>query len=286
MTLSGKTVLITRASDPLTPGIARTLVAAGASVVLVTRQKSEQTDTLLQQLNQNGQQAYVVYGSDADPLQTESLIRRTVELCGGLDAVLLLPYRVSTKAFIDQTPEDWEDVLAQNVAESLYVSQAAARQMIADGTPGRIIFVSSVVSEMPLHETSLMGTSLAALNWLAKCAALELGKCGITVNVVAPGWLQDDDPSSLLFAAPYSVGQAGRDYLARGTPLQRTGRMEEVGNVCAFLASDASSFMTGVYLPVDGGYALAKDKGNTPYPGHEPWPSYDAGFDFSHLIAE
>jgi 3-oxoacyl-[acyl-carrier protein] reductase len=134
---------------------------------------------------------------------------------------------------------------------------------------------------MAFHETCLMGTGLAALNTLAQVAALELGPHRITVNVVAPGWIEAGQAGELHFTAPYrpAAAEAELDYITAGIPLGRTGQAQEVGQVCAFLASEAAGYVTGTTIKVDGGYTIAKASGNRPYPARPPWPTFDAGYD-------
>jgi 3-oxoacyl-[acyl-carrier protein] reductase len=287
MNLNQKAVLITRAIDPLGRGIAGAMAAAGANVVVSHHGQAETAATLVTELQQQGRQAFALEADLTDPAQAQSLVAATVNLLGQLDIAIILPHRTDPAPFMEQTLTDWLQVLNRNVAGMLYPAQAAAQQMIARQTRGRLIFLSSVVSEMPVHQTSQMGTSLAAVNWLAKCAALELGAYGITVNVVSPGWIDPgQDDASLCLSALHSADAAGREYIAQGIPLHRLGTSNEVGQVCSFLASDVASYVTGVYLPVDGGYAIAKTSGNTPYPDSPPWPSFNANFDFSDLLAE
>jgi NAD(P)-dependent dehydrogenase (short-subunit alcohol dehydrogenase family) len=153
--------------------------------------------------------------------------------------------------------------------------------MVSQNLAGRLIFISSVVSEMPFHESSLMGTSLAAVNTIAQVGALELGRHNITVNVIAPGWLEAEDSGHLHFAGETVADPSDEDvaYVAAGTPLGRAGRTREVANVCLFLASDAASYVSGAFIKVDGGYSIAKSGGNTPYPGRPAWPTFDSGYD-------
>lgn len=288
MNLHGKSALIANASAPLARGVATALADAGASIALADctgHGAPERDEYVGSNLQRNGNRITAVNHAVTDPASAQALINQAVDKLGQLDIVVLLPNPIQPKPFLVQNGDDWHAALNDNFANQLYISQAAAKQMIADNVKGRIIFISSVTSEMALHETSLSGVSLAALNWLSKCAALELGAHGITVNVVAPGWLESEVADTLLLNASIHSDATGLGYVNQGIPLGRPGQPTEVGAVCAFLASDAASYVTGAYLPVDGGYALAKAQGNTPYPDHESWPVYESGFDFSHLIA-
>jgi NAD(P)-dependent dehydrogenase (short-subunit alcohol dehydrogenase family) len=161
--------------------------------------------------------------------------------------------------FMDTTPSDWDEAFRQNFERLVYAAQAAARVLVRRGGGGRLIFLSSAFSLMPFLQTSVTGTTLAALGALARMAAVDLGAHGITVNVVARGWVEAD-------GARRDLGAEGRSFVEAGIPLGRIGRAEDVGDVCAFLASDAARYVTGAILPVDGGYTLTRAAGTSPYP--------------------
>jgi NAD(P)-dependent dehydrogenase (short-subunit alcohol dehydrogenase family) len=254
MNLSGKVALVVRAGEALGPAIAAALESAGATVL------ADAHDIRL-------------------PDEAGALVERCVAQYQRLDVVVILPKSTAPSPFLEQPEADWDAALASNVAGTLYAAQAAARQMVRQGQGGRVVLVSSVASEMPLHETSLMGTTLAAVNTLARVAAVELGPHNITVNVVAPGWTACGEEQAPNLAAPFPTDAQGLAQIAANIPLGRVGRAEEVAALCAFLASQQASYLNGAYITVDGGYAISKGSGGTPYPGQRPWPSFDAGYD-------
>jgi len=265
------------------------LASAGASVTFWRHGPIENADEIVEPLEDSEAGVVLLEAESESPQAATGVVESCVARLGGLDIVIIAPQPFSPMPFLEQTEDQWKKAIEANVANALYISQAAARHMVAQGEGGRVIFISAVASEMAFHETSLMGTTLAAVNTLAQVAAIELGQHGITVNAVAPGWLGLGDTSSepapsdsdtLYFAGPFEeMGVDAVRYVTKGIPLGRLGKLEEVAGVCLFLASDAAGYVTGTYIKVDGGYAITKEPGGTPYPGREAWPTFDAGYD-------
>lgn len=282
MDLTGKKVLITNILSALGMDIARVVADAGALVVGGYHQETPDDEAMLD--GDPPVPSFVTvpipYGS-GDIESSRGLIGESVLCIGEIDAVIILPYAQPRTAFLDQTEDDWDQGLAINAAGMHYVGQAAAIQMACQETPGSIVYISTVASEMPFHEVSLYATTLAAINTIAQVAAIELGALDITVNVVAPGWLQSGENGPLTFAGaefPYpSVEDI--DHVTTGVPLGRIGQTTEVGELCAFLISDRARYISGAYIPIDGAYAITKTAGNTPYPDGEPWMPFDSGYD-------
>ena len=281
MELSCKCALVYGATTFLGDGVTRSLARAGANIAVAHEGQEARAKSLVTYASQRADgQAVAIEMSGNGPEQAGCLISDCVGALGQIDIVILAPSEITPLSFLEQTEEHWRRALETNVAALLYVSQAAARHMVAQGCAGRIVFLSSVASEMAFHETALLGTSLAAINTVAKVAAHELGKHRITVNVVAPGWVSDG--TEMYFGAKIESDMdtgAAREYVTGGIPLGRTATVDEIAAVCVFLASDAASYVTGAYIPVDGGYAITKQAGGTPYPGRDPWPNMDANYD-------
>ena len=124
---------------------------------------------------------------------------------------------------------------------------------------GAIVFLSSVVSKMPMVETNLVGSSLASLEVVATMSAVELAPYNIRVNVVAAGWIDGAWASPLL-------GSDSTMREASDIPAGKAGSPTSVGNACCFLASPLADYITGAVLPVDGGFMLTKSAAKSPYP--------------------
>ncbi len=259
--ITDKRILVTHIGSKLGRGLARSLEAGGAMVAGVEA---------------------VTTAEDA-----ARAVADAAQTLGRLDGAIIVPASLAPKAFVDQHEHDWDEALAANVAGLFYLGQAAARMMVQQqaavrqqGSGGRIVFISGVASEMPFHEASMFGASLAAVNTIARVAAVELGKYGITVNVVAPGWLEMEDGSLYFAGAEFpAASETGREHVLAGIPLGRAGQVSELAEFCAFLISDGGGYVSGAYLPMDGAYAITKTPGNTPYPDGKPWLPFDAGYD-------
>ncbi|MCS7069959.1 MAG: SDR family oxidoreductase [Anaerolinea sp.] len=157
--------------------------------------------------------------------------------------------------FLDTTAADWDTALAANFEQMTYGLQAAAKHLIAAGTPGRLIALASVMGTMPFIGASVYGTTMSMLYALVRMAAVDLAPHGITVNALGLGWVDSADFAAL----PPDVQAHIRAGIPRGSPTT-TG---EIAAALAFLASDASSGITGAWLAVDSGYALTRSPGRS-----------------------
>jgi NAD(P)-dependent dehydrogenase (short-subunit alcohol dehydrogenase family) len=144
-----------------------------------------------------------------------------------------------TARFLALRQEDWEAAVAA-LKEAFLAAQDGARTGVE-----RIILVSSTAAIRPVHGATLPATAGAFLHTLAQVAAVELAPSGVTVNVVAPGFLGDER-------------------FVDATPVGRPPRPQDVADACELLASEAAAFVTGAVLPVDGGFSLTKSAGGSP----------------------
>lgn len=259
--LTHKTVLFMGGITDLTVYIAAVFHQVGAEILFA--HAADQTADLHSHLKQIGlQDAAQLHSVDTnDP----SALTDQVAALGSVDIAVISPGWQELKHFMDTTPADWDSALARNFEAATYAAQAAARKMITQGNGGRIIFMSSVSSIMPFTETGALGASLSALTAMAKMAAVDLGSHGITVNMMAVGWVDTG------WSRPY-LHPEGRAYIEQGIPLGRVATMHDIANVCCFLASDLAAYITGAVIPVDGGYLLTRADGTTPYPKRRQTP--------------
>ena len=159
------------------------------------------------------------------------------------------------KPFLELTDDDWHGLLAANLHGYYYGCRAAARQMVAQGNGGRIVNVTSIVDIQPIAELCAYVTAKGGILGLTKTLAVELGPYGITVNALSPG--ATDTP---LNQVAYTA-EVRQNYEHR-IPLGRIAAAEEIADPIVFLASDASRYMTGVELVVDGGMILNGNVGH------------------------
>jgi len=245
MNLAGKVAIITGAARGQGEAEARLFAALGAQVVL--------TDVLVDE----GEAVAASIGAAArfrrHDVGSESDWRTTVELAlsefGRIDALVNNAAICTVEPLLDHTAESWERQLRVNLIGPFLGTKAVVEPMRAVGG-GSIINVSSQAGLQGLAGYSAYGASKWGLRGFSKVAAIELGPMGIRVNTVYPGMI--DTP--MVAHLPIERGLGGHP----GAPLTRVGAPEEVAEVVAFLASDASSYMTGADLAVDGGASAGR----------------------------
>lgn len=242
--VAGKRVLITGASRGLGELLAHAFSAAGASVALVARTERD----LKAVAEALPGPSLVLAGDVTDEDVDEAAADATVAEWGGLD-VWIANAGISPVVAGPRSTEAavWRSVLEVNLTGAFLGARAAARVM---GAGGRIILTGSVLGERPREGLAAYSASKAGLVGMAKGLALDLAPAGITVNVVAPGWF--DSPLAEGFMANPALAESITGHTAQG----RWGDPADLAGAYLFLASDASAFVTGTVLNVDGGYLL------------------------------
>lgn len=243
--VAGRRVVITGAGRGLGKLLAHAFSYAGARVALVARTEADLKDVA----NDLPHEHLVLAGDVTDEAFDESVADAVVAQWGGLDCWIANAGISPVVGGPRQTdPAVFREVLDVNVTGAFLGARAAARVM-SDG--GRIIFTGSVLGERPRKGLGAYSASKAAVVGLAKAMALDLAPAGITVNVVAPGWF--DSPLADAWKAD---PERAEEILGR-TAQRRWGATTDLAGAYQFLASDASAFVTGTVLSVDGGYLLA-----------------------------
>jgi NAD(P)-dependent dehydrogenase (short-subunit alcohol dehydrogenase family) len=242
--VTGKRVVLTGAGRGLGRLLAHAFSRAGALVALVARTESE-INALAEALPGP---ALVFSGDVTDAEFNESVADATVAEWGGVD-VWICNAGVSpiVAGPLKTDPAVWRQVLDVNLTGAFLGARAAARVM---NEGGRLIFTGSVLGERPRQGLAAYSASKAGLVGLAKGLALDLACSGITVNVVAPGWFDSPLAENWKNNPKLSAGILGH------TAQRRWGSSTDLAGAYQFLASDASAFVTGTVLNVDGGYLL------------------------------
>jgi NAD(P)-dependent dehydrogenase (short-subunit alcohol dehydrogenase family) len=242
--VEGKRVVITGAGRGLGKLLAHAFSSAGASVALVARTERD----LKAVAGAIPGPCLVLSGDVTDEDFNESVADAIVSEWGGLDVWIcnagISPVVGGPR---ETSPSAWRQILEVNLTGAFLGARAAARVM---GDGGRLIFTGSVLGERPRAGLTAYSTSKAGLVGLAKGLALDLAPAGITVNVVAPGWFDSPLIEGWKSNAQLSAAVTGH------TAQRRWGSPADLPGAYRFLASDASAFVTGAVLSVDGGYLL------------------------------
>jgi glucose 1-dehydrogenase len=208
---------------------------------------AEGAETAIQEIADGGGRAVAVQADISKPEDVKNLVGQTVQRFGRLD-VMVNNAGVEHKMSFRDTPLDvWEEVLAVNLTGPWLGCQEAARQMVEQGGPGRIINLSSVHEDLAMPTNSPYCAAKGGLRMLTRTIAVELASHGITVNNVAPGAIETP------MDAPLEANADQMSQLLSEIPLGRMGRPEEVAALAVYLASDAAAYITGSTFVIDGG---------------------------------
>ena len=242
--LTGKTALVTGATGGIGGEIAKALHAAGATVVL-----SGTREAVLQDLAQQlGGRTFAVPANLADAKSVDSLLARAEEAAGaGIDILVANAGITRDGLLMRMKDEDWDAVLKVNLESYFRLSRAAMRGMMKR-RHGRIIGITSVVGVMGNPGQSNYAASKAGMIGFSKALAQEVATRGITVNCVAPGFIESPMTDAL--------NEQQKAQIMGTIPAGRLGAGAEVAAACVYLASDEAAYMTGQTLHVNGGMAM------------------------------
>jgi gluconate 5-dehydrogenase len=244
--LKGKVALVTGASRGLGRPMAEGLARAGAHVVLVARDAAR-LETVRDAIVADGGAATVLPLDLADEGAVRAGIRSVGAALGTVDICVNNAGIINWQPVLDSDLADFDAIMNTNVRATFVVAQECAALMRAAGRGGRIVNISSVLASLGRAKLHAYCSSKSAIVGLTRSLAAELGRENITANVIAPGYFVTDINASLTSRPGYVEAVDGV------TPMRRWGRPEELVGTLIYLASDASSFVTGQLIHVDGG---------------------------------
>ncbi len=239
-----KVAVITGAGQGIGLEIARQLARQGASVVLNDIQQSLAEDAARQIQKEKGV-CLPLAGDASDVSFIQEMVDVSIKNFGKLDIAIANAGITLFGNFLEYAPGDFTQVMKVNLGGSFFLAQAASRQMIQQGTGGRILFMSSVTGHQAHKNLAAYGMSKAALEMLAKTLVIELSPYRITVNAIAPGaTLTERTAQDADYDSTWS----------KITPLGKPASTEDIANAALFLVSPQSGHITGQSLVIDGGW--------------------------------
>ena len=245
--LSGKAALVTGASRGIGKAIALELARQGADVAVNYAGSADRAAEVVKEIESLGGKAIAIQGDVADSKRVTEMVQETIQTFGRLDILVNNAGITRDTLLMRMKEEDWDAVINTNLKGVFLSTKAVTRQMMKQRS-GRIINIASVVGLAGNAGQANYVAAKAGVIGLTKTTARELAPRGITVNAVAPGFIETDMTGAL------PEGVAG-DMLGQ-IPLGRFGAPEDVAKLVGFLASDDASYMTGQTLNVDGGMVM------------------------------
>jgi 2-deoxy-D-gluconate 3-dehydrogenase len=243
--LDGKVAVVTGSSTGLGQAIAVALAEAGAHVVGVSRSPSDSAQKAVSAL---GKKFLWIEADLSSIAPVPGIIAKTVETFGRLDILVNNAGIIRREDALDFTEKNWDDVMNTNAKTVFFLSQAAARQFVAQGNGGKIINIASMLSFQGGIRVPSYTASKSAVMGITRLLACEWAKHGINVNAIAPGYMATDNTVQLR-ADP----ERNQAILAR-IPAGRWGSPEDIQGAAVFLASTASNYINGYTIAVDGGW--------------------------------
>jgi NAD(P)-dependent dehydrogenase (short-subunit alcohol dehydrogenase family) len=247
--LTGKVAVVTGGGRGLGRAMAIGLAEAGAQVVVAGRTAADLEESVAM-IAEQGRSARAVTFDALSRTDCRRLFEQAVTMFGGLDIAVVNHGIGRGKPAIDVTDQDLTEMIDINLKSAFVCAQEAARRMIAEGRGGSIIFISSTGSMVAFDQLATYGAAKGGVDQVCRQFALEFAPHNIRVNSINPGYMTHFMRGS----APRYDTEEVTERIRMMTPMARSGRPEELVGPVIFLASEASSFITGHIMPVDGGY--------------------------------
>jgi NAD(P)-dependent dehydrogenase (short-subunit alcohol dehydrogenase family) len=248
LSLAGRNALVTGANGGLGSHFAETLAKAGANVAIAAR-RLESLRPVQDTLSALGVRVAPIALDVKSVDNVSSAFEQATAALGPITVVVNNAGVAVTKPLLDQSEEDWQQVIEVNLNGAWRVAQAAARHMVKHEQGGSIVNIGSILGLRVSSQVPSYAASKAALIQLSKAMALELARHRIRVNTLAPGYVETG------INREFFASEAGQALIKR-VPQRRIGKPEELDGPLLLLASDAGSYITGAVLAVDGGHLV------------------------------
>jgi glucose 1-dehydrogenase len=247
MRLQGKVAVVTGAGTGIGQAIAVAVAQAGGAVVVDYVGNASVSEETIDKINAIGGKVLGVNADISLPDDVNALVHKTVAAFGKLDIFVNNAGIEKKFAFVDYPLEEWQKIIAVNLTGTFLCSQAAARQMIRQGSGGRIINISSIHEDLAFPLNAPYSATKGGIRMLMRTIAVELAPHQITVNNIGPGAIYTPIDKDVEMDAKLN------DQILAEIPLGRWGKPEEVAQLAVYLASDDAAYMTGSTHFIDGG---------------------------------
>jgi len=242
--LTGKVAIVTGGSRGIGRAVSLRLAREGADVAVVFAGNREKAEAVVGEIQEMGRRSVAIQADVSQADQVDAMVKQVIEAFGRIDILVNNAGITRDNLLLRLKEEDWDAVLSTNLKGVFLCTKAVTRQMMKQRF-GRIINISSVVGLIGNPGQANYVAAKAGVIGLTKTAARELASRGITVNAIAPGFIETDMTAVL--------GEETREQMLGQIPLGRFGSAEDVAGAVAFLASDDAAYITGQTLNVDGG---------------------------------
>lgn len=245
--LTGKTAVMIGGNSTLGGSIAIALGGHGADVAVVGRNQ-EKAEAVKAKIEEAGGRAKCFYADATSENDIKQLLADVLAWTGRVDVLMNFPGKNSVTPFFELTMDEWDSIMDVNLKGTVLACQVFGQHMVEQGNGGSIINISSISSGPPLSKVFTYSASKAAVNNVTQFLAREFAPANVRVNAIIPGFFPAEQNRKIL--SPERV-----DAIMQHTPMNRFGDASELQGAAVFLASDkASSFVTGTFLRVDGGF--------------------------------
>lgn len=247
--LTGKVALVTGASRGIGRAAAVALAEAGCDVVINFRSHADEAEQVAREVQQAGARALLAKADVADADAVQAMVDSAVQHFGRLDVAVTNACYSDREPFYEANLDGFARTIDVTMWGAFHTLRSATRQMIAQGAGGSIVVISSPHAFTAVPRSMAYNMAKAAIDQMARTAAIELVDYKIRVNLIHPGWI--DTPGERKFVAEDQLQRAGAKL-----PWKRLGRAEEIGRGVVFLCDPASDYITGTSLGIDGGITL------------------------------
>ncbi len=241
ISVAGKTIAVTGGASGLGLRMVQVLSTHGANVVSISRVPGPKNDLCPNVMN--------IIADVTVPADVERAFDEAESRFGTVTVLFNNAGVAGIERALDMSREQLRHIFEVNVEGAFFVAQEAAKRMIAKGIGGSIINLSSILADAPVKGSSAYAMSRAAISQMTRSLALEWASHGIRVNAIAPGWFPTG-PNATIMYGPAKGLPKGKN------PMRRLGEPEDVDGAVLMLASDASSYITGTVITIDGGHSL------------------------------